>query len=159
MDNTNISREYIIENGTVEDVNKLINSKIQNGSMIMMFTDRFECSVQCEISDISHLLEVRVFTKDAELKIMRPTIADEFRYRLIDDSASKNDYIDEKHYLDINEKKSKGFEYVATGGGRYSLPVENAEKVLIRNYVSYDKQGIAQITDYRVVEYQCKEGK
>ena len=45
------------------------------------------------------------------------------------------------------------------GGADASLPVENAEKVLIRNYVSYDKQGIAQITDYRVVEYQCKEGK
>ena len=70
-----------------------------------------------------------------------------------------NDYIEEKHYLDIDEKKSDGFEYTATGGGKYSLPVENAEKILIRNYISYDSQGIAQITDYRLVEYLCREGK
>ena len=49
--------------------------------------------------------------------------------------------------------------YTATGGGKYSLPVENAEKILIRNYISYDSQGIAQITDYRLVEYLCGEGK
>ena len=57
------------------------------------------------------------------------------------------------------KRKSDGFEYTATGGGKYSLPVENAEKILIRNYISYDSQGIAQITDYRLVEYLCKEGK
>lgn len=157
MSDTKLSRDYIAENGIAEDINTLINSKVTDGSMIMMFTDRFECSHQKEIQDTSHLLEVRVFTKNAELKIMRPTIADQFRYRFIDDSTGKNDYIEEKHYLDIDSNKSDGFDYTATGGGKYTLPVENAEKVLIRNYISYDEQGIAHITDYRVVEYLCKE--
>lgn len=154
-----MNRDYIAESGTVDDVNSLIKSKINNGNMVMMFTDKFLCSGQCEISDIRHLLEVRVFNRDSELKIMRPTIADKFTYRFIDDSANQNDYIEEKHYLDIDEKKSDGFEYTATGGGKYSLPVKNAEKILIRNYISYDSQGIAQITDYRLVEYLCGEGK
>jgi len=88
---------------------------------------------------------------------MRPTIADEFRYRIIDDSKMKSDYIEEKQYLDIDETKTKGFHYTATGGGKYKLTVENAEKIVIRNYISYDEQGVAQITDFRLVEYLCKE--
>ena len=84
---------------------------------------------------------------------MRPTMEDNFTYRLIDDTLGEYEFIEEKHYLDIDTKKSKGTEYIATGGGKYTLPIENAERFLIRNYISYDEQGIAQITDFRVVKY------
>lgn len=147
-------KTYIAEYGTVnEDINQFINSQIQGGSMIAMYTEKFECSVQKSISDVEHLLEIRIFTDEKELKIMRPTIEDDFSYRIIDDTLEKYEYIDEKHYLDIDTKKSTGTDYTATGGGKYTLPVENAEKVLIRNYISYDEQGLAQITDFRVVKY------
>lgn len=148
-------REYISEYGRVEgDINSFIENNITNGSMIVMYTHKFECCYQQKITDTDHLLELRVFDKDKELKIMRPTIADEFFYRIIDDTKNFDDnYIEEEHYLDIDTKKSKGMDYVTTGGGRYTLPIENAERVLIRNYISYDEQGIAQITDFRVVKY------
>lgn len=147
---------YIAEYGAVtEDINLFIGRKIQGGNMIAMYTEKFECSVQQSISDFEHLLEIRIFTDEKELKIMRPTMEDYFSYRLIDDTLGKYEYIDEKHYLDIdtNPEKSTGTEYTATGGGKYTLPIENAERVLVRNYISYDEQGLAQITDFRVVKY------
>ena len=154
-----IERNYISENGVAETdrINELVSCNIKNGNMVLMYTHKFECAPQGDITDISHLLEARIFTKEKELKIMRPTIADEFRYRIIDDSKMKSDYIEERQYLDIDETKTKGFHYTATGGGKYKLTVENAEKIVIRNYISYDEQGIAQITDFRLVEYLCKE--
>lgn len=147
-------RLYIAECGAVTgEINSFIEDKISGGSMIAMYTEKFECSPQGRISDEEHLLELRIFTDEKELKIMRPTMDDEFSYRLIDDTLGEYEFIDEKHYLDIDTKKSNGTEYTATGGGKYTLPLEDAERVLIRNYISYDKQGLAQITDFRVVKY------
>ncbi|MBR1556021.1 MAG: hypothetical protein IJ644_11615, partial [Oscillospiraceae bacterium] len=74
----------------------------------------------------------------------------------IDDTAGEYDYIPEDQYLDIDTEKSSGTSYIATGGGAYTLPVEDAEKIRIRNYISYDEQGIAQITDFRIVQYLRK---
>ena len=148
---------YITEKGYVSgDINALIAQKISGGNMLLMDTEKFECSPQKMIEDISHLLEVRIFTEEKELRIMRPTIADTFTYRLIDDTAGDYDHIDEDQYLDIDTDNSSGTSYTATGGGAYTLPVENAEKVRIRNYISYDEQGIAQITDFRIVKYLRK---
>lgn len=119
-----------------------------------MYTDRFECCVQKKIEDTAHLLEARIFTEKAEIKIMRPTIADAFTWRLIDDTKLSDDaYLVEDQYLSIDSTKSIGHDYTAIGGGKYTLPIENAEKVRIHNYISYDEQGIAQITDFRVVKY------
>lgn len=156
-----VERNYISENGAAEAdrINELVSSNIRNGSMVLMYTNKFECAPQGEITDTAHLLEARVFTKDKEIKILRPTIADGFGYRIIDDTAGEYDFIEEKQYLDIDKTRSDGANYTATGGGKYTLPVENAEKVVVRNYISYDEQGIAQITDFRLVEYLCKEAE
>ena len=142
---------------TENEINKLISEKISGGNMILIFTDKFVCSEQEEISDTAHLLEARIFTDSAELKIMRPTIADSFSWRLIDDEKNPyQDIMDEKHYLSINEKKTEGKTYYAIGGGSYTLPIENAERILIRNYISYDDRNIASFTDFRVVKYLAK---
>lgn len=154
-------KNYIADFGSAEDVNAVIEQNISGGNMILMFTDKFKCCPQQKIEDTAHLLEARVFTENAEIKLMRPTIADKFTWRLIDDTKlSTDDYIAEEQYLNINEKihekESSGFEYTAIGGGKYTLPLENAEKLRIHNYISYDEQGIAQITDFRAVKYLGK---
>ncbi len=147
-------RNYIADCGTDDDVNAVISEKISGGNMILMYTDKFVCMPRQTVSDTEHLLEARVFTEYAELKIMRPTIADKFTWRLIDDRKNPDtDKIEERHYLSIDKKRSYGKRYFAIGGGEYELPVENAERVLVYNYISYDNQGIAQITDFRVVKY------
>lgn len=153
-----MEKNYILESGTADDVNKVIESHINNGTAVMIYTDRFMCDVQKKIEDTKHLLEVRVFNENAELKIMRSTIDRMFSWRYIDDTKlTKDDYIEEYQYLDIDTNKSSGCEYTATGGGKYHLPVSDAEKVVIRNYISYDDQGIAQITDFRIVRFTGKE--
>ena len=154
-------KNYIADFGLAEDVNAVIEQNISGGNMILMFTDKFKCCPQQKIEDTTHLLEARVFTENAEIKLMRPTITDKFTWRLIDDTKlSPDDYIAEEQYLNINEKihekESSGFEYTAIGGGKYTLPLENAEKLRIHNYISYDEQGIAQITDFRAVKYLGK---
>ena len=149
-------RKYIDKCGIVNDVNE-VSRMISDGTMILMYTDRFVCCEQKEIEDIPHLLEARVFNSDSEIKIMRPTISDEFYYRMTDDKKlADDDYIDEVHYLDRNDKLSSGNSYVTTGGGKYELPITDAEKVRIRNYISFDEQNIAQITDFRVVGFLKK---
>jgi len=154
-------RSYIKESGEIaaQEIGSL-TAKLQGGNMLLMYTDRFLCVPQQEITDIAHLLEIRLFTETAELRIMRSSIDSPFYYRLIDDNVlSADDYLDEYQYLDIDTKhpRTSGMNYVTTGGGVYSLPIENAKKVLIRNYISYDDQGIAQITDFRIVGFLTKE--
>lgn len=145
-------RNYIADCGTADDVNSVVSEKISDGNMILMYSDKFVCSPQAAINDAAHLLEARIFNENAELKIMRSTIADKFTWRLIDDRINPDaDKIAEYQYLSI--EKREGTSYTAIGGGKYELPIENAERVLIYNYVSYDHQGIAQITDFRVVKY------
>jgi hypothetical protein len=134
-----------------------------------MYTDRYECDKKFDISDLEHLLELRAFNTDSELKIARSSMCQPFYWRLIDDENFKerlkcgNDpfencfemrILDEEQYLDIDTTKNKNnsFNYTATGGGNYSLPINNAEKLKIRNYVDYDEQGIAFISDFRIVE-------
>ena len=143
---------YIANSGAAPDVNQTVRELLPDaGTMILMYTDRFEVCDTGEISDI------------AELKIMRPTIADQFSYRLIDDSKlTDKNYIQEEQFLDIDKKvydKSPDKNtYPTTGGGSFSLPVENACKVVIRNYISFDDEGIARISDFRVVKF-LKEGE
>lgn len=154
------AKKYIADFGSDDNVNEIIDRNISSGNMILMFTDRFECCPQQKIEDTAHLLEARVFTENAEIKIMRPTIADKFSWRLIDDiKLSPDDYIIEEQYLSINEKFSSGTSYTAIGGGKYTLPIENAEKLRIHNYISYDEQGIAQITDFRAVKFLGRSEK
>lgn len=154
------AKKYIANFGSDDNVNEIIDRNISSGNMILMFTDRFECCPQQKIEDTAHLLEARVFTENAEIKIMRPTIADKFSWRLIDDTKlSPDDYIIEEQYLSINEKLSSGTSYTAIGGGKYTLPIENAEKLRIHNYISYDEQGIAQITDFRAVKFLGRSEK
>lgn len=147
-------RIYIAKPGTAapDDLNALIAAEISGGNMLLIYTDRFLCVQQQEITDPAHLLEVRVFNDEKELKIMRPSVDCDFSYRLIDDTAVPDEmHLDEVQYLDIAE--SSGTQYTATGGGVYTLPGENYKKVRIRNYISYNPEGIAQITDFRIVEF------
>ena len=147
---------YIAASGRIAEngVNALAEKHITGGSMILMYTGRFVCAAQQEIADTEHLLEARIFTEQAELKIMRQTIGTDFTYRLTDDTRlTEEDYLDEAYFLDIDSRHSAGTEYTATGGGRYTLPAANAAKLRIRNYITYTEDGIAQITDFRAVRY------
>ena len=69
----------------------------------------------------------------------------------------------ETHYLDIDadrtynpDQKENGgwYEYQTMTGGVYHLPIRNADRVLLCNYITYDNaESIAQVCDYRFVKF------
>lgn len=149
-------------------------SKINADYMLLMYTSGMvRCVPAAEITDIPHLLEARLFGRDAELKIMRSTIDREFNWRIIDDKAFRafcdgssfdrtyeNCVLEEVHFLDIDTTKRSDdpAEYTATGGGRYILPEGGLDRVAIRDYICFDDNGIANIADFVITGF-LKEGE
>ena len=142
--------DFICENGRVEEsgLDAFLNSKAQSG---MISYRQYTTGIFCDgfsgtVDDAAHLLEIRLFNENAEIRASRPEIGMPFTWRIID----------EQQYLDIDSTKSFGRNYTATGGGHYTLPVENAEKLEIRNYCVYDDNGILKIVDLRIVRILAK---
>ncbi len=163
--------EYIAEYGTVaESELAAICAKIKAQYMLLMYTHGMvRCVESGNITDAEHLLEARLFNSTQEIRILRPVLGKEFTWRLIDDDKFKlccdgssfdsiyeNCVFTEEHLLDIDRKadNTDGFTYTATGGGMYILPVKNAKKVKLCDYITYDSNGIASITDFRIVGFE-----
>lgn len=162
--------DFICENGRVEDsgLEALLNSKAQSG---MISYRQYTTGIFCDgfsgtVDDAAQLLEIRLFNENAEISASRPEIGMPFTWRIIDDSkfrealSGDETFEDrtytEQQYLDIDSTKSYGRNYIATGGGHYTLPVENAEKLEIRNYCIYDDNSILKIVDLRIVRILAK---
>ena len=167
--------DFVSECGTVgNDGLGNVCAKINADYMLLMYTGGMvKCVPAAEISDIPHLLEARLFSKTAELKIMRSTIDRDFSWRIIDDKAFRavcdgssfdrtyeNCVLDEVHYLDIDAKKTAADStvYTATGGGKYILPEGGLQRVAIRDYICFDDNGIANIADFVIVGF-LKDGE
>lgn len=141
-----------------------------NGTIYALYTDKLTCGDM--ITDTENLMEIRIFSSKSEAKFSRTSVSKDFKFRVIDDDCIreslknenddflkdfKNRVIEDIQYLDIDKTKSNGRIYQATGGGKYTLPFENAEKIKIYNYIDYDENGIAGIKDFRIVEIIRKE--
>ena len=166
-------RDYIYERGRANeaDVRSVAEKYFNSGSSVYaVHTDHLYCGNELLI-DEKHLIELRIFDEDSELKISRLNINSEFSWRYISDTEFRkrleseedeflrefeNRVYNEAHYLDINENYTHGTNYTTTGGGKYTLPVENAEKVRLRNYLEYDNDGLLNITDFRIIGFSCK---
>lgn len=162
--------DFICENGRVGEsgLEALLNSKAQSGMIsYRQYTNGIFCDeFSGNVGDAAHLLEIRLFNENAEIRAFRPELGIPFTWRIIDDSrfrkalSGDETFEDrtytEQQYLDIDSTKSSGRNYTATGGGRYTLPVENAEKLEIRNYCIYDDNGILKIVDFRIVRILAK---
>lgn len=163
-------REYISEYGkaSADEISGLIAQ--YSGTFFAVYSDRFLCGNSFD-NDIPHLMELRIFNDDGEFKLCRYDLKSDFRWRYISDtefqkklSNEKDDFLrnfgnrtfDEIHYLDIDDEKSSGISYVTTGGGKFSIPLENAERIMIRNYLDYDDNGILSVNDFRIVKLLAK---
>lgn len=162
--------DFISECGAVNGGElKNVCTRIKADYMLLMYTSGMvKCVPAAEITDIPHLLEARLFSVNAELKIMRSSIDRDFSWRIIDDNAFKakcdnssfdriyeNCTLEEIHYLDIDSTKKSDDPtvYTATGGGKYTLPEGGLERVMIRDYICYDDNGIANIADFVIVKF------
>lgn len=163
-------KQYIAAYGNVspQDVPALIGKYWSEGCTVYaMYADKLECTAESDSPDAEKALEIRVFNETMELRIVRDSVYADYQYRLIDDAVFRerlqseaefeNHILTEDQYLDVDETKSGGGGYTATGGGYYTLPFAGAEKIRICNYLDYDEDGIACFADFRLVKILRKE--
>ncbi len=164
--------DFIAGYGTADesDIPELFRSLL-NGREVFAYC-QYTTGIVCEeydgaIDDIAHLLEVRLFDPSSEIKAVRSGIGKPFVWREINDGkfeeklkSSDEKFEDrtysEKQYLDIDATRSSGKNYRFIGGGSYTLPVENAERIELLHYGDYDENGIFTLLDFRIVRILTK---
>lgn len=111
---------------------------------------------------LDRLLEVRAYSKNGELHVWRDSItAKLLRGRKVCDTGVGEGFCfnEKPQYLDIDWPRTEDLRtsegndclYVATGGGRYTLPEPFYTKVLVRNYLDYDEDGMCCVVDFRIL--------
>lgn len=135
-------------------------SKLENKIVFAIWTDHADFLLDINDLEEDKLLELRAFDKNSEYRVYRSTVDSDFYARFAEDSAkSVSDYFDTEHFLDIDSTANKNNTRKTIGGGTFHLPLAYADatKIVIRNYVKYDDDGIASVCDWRIV--QLKEDK
>ena len=160
-----------------EDFRKVSGKKITESELVEMlaeldivrtlvayFTDRADCVNSITANATKKLLELRAFSETDEFYACRSLTGADFLCRYVDDGAFPTDGEDkmlEIHYLDIDGtypahsiEKDGMYEYKTMTGGVYHLPVRNADRLVLCNYIRYDNaEGLAQVYDYRFVKF------
>ena len=177
-------REPWIRNcGTAEekDVPQLLlawQKEHEDCKTLMFYTDRF-VPVLSANPDYGHLLEARLFTKDAELWLHRTCIGLLFAWRTADDDVlaqqvkqRKPDFFaNPENYRLISEQKldidlqaspkgsgPEGCKLLQTTGGRtYALPISDENAVRLVVYLDYDAKGVCRQKDFRYAGFIRKE--
>ena len=106
-----------------------------------------------EERSLGRLLELRVYDASSEYHAQRSAMGLPLAGRLVRDADfAPDEMLDDVQLLDKDARRSSGTSYVTTGGGKYTLPVPDAERILIRNYIAYgEDDGMASIVDFRIV--------
>ncbi len=133
------------------------------------------------------LLELRVFSSDAELHLFRSCISRDFQLRIADDRILKENLAklecedfflkDINHHrmvtrqvLDLNPEDptfragaidGNGSRLLCTlGGGHYALPMEENDRVaVVIHYLRYDEStGICKVADERLAGFEPLKG-
>lgn len=124
-----------------------------------------------KIDDDTRLLECRIFNEHMEYRVARTDLGRPWKERFADDNTEEYKHgFEESYYLDIDDKKSeekqKGCKHngsitvVATGGGKYELPLTEFKdmKIRIKNYVGYyEETGQAYVKDWRMAGFEKGE--
>lgn len=165
-----MSREYITAHGsvTIADLTALIAEFENDGTTAYaVWTDKFACEKRFSGKDAAHLQELRIFDEGMEFRARRKGQA--FQWRVIDDNkfrealcSEPDDFLKdfenrtytERQYLDVDARLTSGTNYVTTGGGHYTMPEEGLRRIVLRNYLDYDADGILQINDFRLVGFE-----
>ena len=155
--------KWILDAGTVDEgkVYEKIKELLPKDIYFLAGCTDAYCAGEGEIESflnekVNTLLEMRVFSDDRELFFSRSMIGQLFDWRVTtDEGIDYTDYIDYVHFIDINSERSystdKGMHIISTVGGEYDLPLKNGENmVLIRAYISYDKNGVGKVVDHRI---------
>ncbi len=143
------------------------NKLSQNGKNELLLNDKNK------INGKDNLLELRVFNKCFEVRVIYSFEKDEFLYRYLDDyNESNNLYIyPEQHYLD---GEWQGDEFKSRIRSLPKLPFlkdENNEpinidtykgkdlKLLIKTYIKFDGEGSPEVEDWRLAGFIAGENE
>ena len=156
---------------------------------VAFYVDHFQAAncgyVEKLLEKVETLLELRIFREEAEFWAHRTGLGAEFSWRIADDCAlweksgeadfdavRKRYIIETRQLLDISPEygpyrngETDNFgcrELRSSVGGHYSLPFDDEKDygyVKIVNYVSYNQDGIAGITDFRIAGFEPLPGK
>lgn len=141
-------------------MSKIAEKVMQYRYSLAIWTDRADCIIDKSAPlDEDKLLEIRCFDDSGEYRAYRSVVNKDFIEREITDDKAFDGFFNEFHYLDIDEKQSKGTVKFTTGGGTYHLPeeVSDKQKLKVRNYYKFDENGIARPVDWRLVGFADKK--
>lgn len=150
--------------------------------VIAYYPDRFlaaAANLFSSLPSFETLLELRLFSAERELWAHRSTLGKPFSWRIADDEVlpercaeeeepelrrPEMHYLDGSQTLDIDTTANFGTDEYgsrrlrSTVGGAYALPIgENDGCVKVRSYIRYDKNGVAAVTDYRLLGFGPQE--
>ena len=141
-------------------------TKVRGGWFIAMGAREFKSGPIGEIDQVDwdNLLELRAFTPEYEIKLVRGSLGEAFQARNSSD-IQFNKRRCETHYLDIDTKKTvecrareeggiASDEVFAIGGGKYRLTESLPQKMIIQIYYREDAKGFYQPFDFRIVGWK-----
>lgn len=135
-------------------MNELLKKAGEYPYLFAIFTDGADFITPDALTEerLASLLELRCFGPRGEYRARRETVDRTFAEReLLTDAGSFAQW----QYLDIDEAASKllpaGVKKT-TRGGTFRLPrgAENATKILVRFYNTFDADGTARVSDWRL---------
>ena len=127
---------------------------------LAIWTDRTDfIDRNTPVVDADKLLELVAFDESGEVRFRRFCVDEDFFVRdILTESATEDEsggYFDKAQFLDIDTKRSKDGVKFAIGGGKYHLPVPDAEKLVVRYYYKFDEDdGMANVYDKRLVRFE-----
>lgn len=138
---------------------KLAEPEVAGKYKLAIWTDRADfIGRDAPITEPDKLLELVAFDESGEVRFRRFCVGEDFFVReLLTESAAEDDaggYFDKTQFLDIDTKRSNGCVKFAIGGGKYHLPVPDAEKLVVRYYYRFDEDGMAYVYDKRLVRFE-----
>ncbi len=134
--------------------NVIDKSKLENKAVFAIWTDHADFLLDINDLQEDKLLELRAFDEKSEYRVYRSTVGTDFYERFAEDvDKSESEYFDTEQFIDIDSTANEDNTRKAIGGGTFHLPSDNANatKIVIRNYVKYDADGIASVCDWRIV--------
>ncbi len=164
----------IYENRTEEDSDNKekfkVSEKDENCFIYAVFKDRvcFGKYINKELNnefkekyDVNKLLELRVFNRCFEVRVIYSFEQDKFLYRYIDDFNKYNDMFiyREQHYLDGEWQKDGKFKSKIRNLPELPFNAEAYKdqdlKLLIKTYIKFNDDGSPEVADWRLAGFKA----
>lgn len=162
-DDSDNKQKFIVSE---KDVNSFVYAVFKDhvcfGKFVnMKFCDKFKNDNEFTQNDTNNLLELRVFNRCFEVRVIYSFEQDKFLYRYLDDyNESKKLYIyKEEHYLDGEWQKDGKFKSKIRNLPELPFNTETYKdqdlKLLIKSYIKFNDDGSPEVADWRLAGFKA----